>query len=106
MEVRTAAPAMSARPGDGYRRMCSTGRAQRGPTVGRPLHEPPRAHLPADTKEGNVQDGASAQCRDGTYNFSRSPSGPLFQARRGGIMALSRWPAISVERSLLGAPLR
>lgn len=32
-------------------------------------------HSPSQTKDGKVPAGASAQCRDGSYSFSKSPRG-------------------------------
>lgn len=40
-------------------------------------------HSPTKSKDGSVPAGASAQCRDGTYSFSRSRRGTC--SRHGGI---------------------
>ncbi|QGZ42379.1 uncharacterized protein DUF3761 [Pseudoduganella flava] len=40
-------------------------------------------HSPAASKSGKVPDGASAQCRDGTYSFSRSRRGTC--SHHGGV---------------------
>jgi len=40
-------------------------------------------HRPAHTKSGNAPDGASAQCRDGTYSFSAHRRGTC--SRHGGV---------------------
>lgn len=40
-------------------------------------------HAPAASKSGKVPDGASAQCRDGTYSFSRSRRGTC--SHHGGV---------------------
>ncbi|WP_233272612.1 DUF3761 domain-containing protein [Paraburkholderia acidisoli] len=40
-------------------------------------------HSPAHTRSGRVPEGASAQCRDGTYSFSRHHSGTC--SRHGGV---------------------
>ncbi len=42
-------------------------------------------HRPAHTKSGNAPDGASAQCRDGTYSFSTHRRGTC--SRHGGVAA-------------------
>jgi hypothetical protein len=42
-------------------------------------------HSPAHTKDGKAPSGASAQCRDGSYSFSRSHSGTC--SRHGGVAA-------------------
>jgi len=43
-------------------------------------------HSPAHSKSGAVPDGASAQCRDGTYSFSQHRSGTC--SHHGGV---SKW---------------
>jgi len=43
-------------------------------------------HSPAHTKSGEVPKGASAQCRDGTFSFSRTHRGTC--SRHGGV---ARW---------------
>ncbi|SDE30672.1 DUF3761 domain-containing protein [Paraburkholderia lycopersici] len=43
-------------------------------------------HSPAHSRSGRVPEGASAQCRDGTYSFSRHHSGTC--SRHGGV---GRW---------------
>jgi hypothetical protein len=40
-------------------------------------------HSPAHSKSGAVPDGASAQCRDGTYSFSQHRSGTC--SHHGGV---------------------
>jgi hypothetical protein len=40
-------------------------------------------HSPAHTRSGEVPQGASARCRDGTYSFSRHHSGTC--SRHGGV---------------------
>jgi Protein of unknown function (DUF3761) len=45
-----------------------------------------RVHSPAHTKDGQQPVGASAQCRDGSYSFSRHHQGTC--AQHGGV---SRW---------------
>lgn len=40
-------------------------------------------HSPAASKSGKVPDGASAQCRDGTYSFSQNRRGTC--SRHGGV---------------------
>jgi hypothetical protein len=45
-----------------------------------------RVHSPAHTKDGEQPPGASAQCRDGSYSFSRHHQGTC--SRHGGV---SRW---------------
>jgi hypothetical protein len=40
-------------------------------------------HGPAKSKRGEVPEGASAQCRDGTYSFSRSRRGTC--SHHGGV---------------------
>ncbi|WP_322033613.1 DUF3761 domain-containing protein [Paraburkholderia sp. J76] len=40
-------------------------------------------HSPAHTRSGRAPEGASAQCRDGTYSFSRHHSGTC--SRHGGV---------------------
>jgi hypothetical protein len=40
-------------------------------------------HAPAHSRSGRVPEGASAQCRDGTYSFSRHHSGTC--SRHGGV---------------------
>jgi len=42
-------------------------------------------HAPAKSTSGQVPDGASAQCRDGTYSFSRSRRGTC--SHHGGVAA-------------------
>ena len=42
-------------------------------------------HSPAHSRSGTVPQGASAQCRDGTYSFSRHHSGTC--SRHGGVAA-------------------
>lgn len=42
-------------------------------------------HRPAHTKSGKAPDGASAQCRDGTYSFSTHRRGTC--SRHGGVAA-------------------
>ncbi len=43
-------------------------------------------HSPARSRSGAVPEGASAQCRDGTYSFSQHHSGTC--SRHGGV---ARW---------------
>jgi hypothetical protein len=43
-------------------------------------------HSPAHSKSGAVPDGASGQCRDGTYSFSQHRSGTC--SHHGGV---GRW---------------
>ncbi|SAL78507.1 hypothetical protein AWB71_05699 [Caballeronia peredens] len=43
-------------------------------------------HSPARSRSGQVPDGATAQCRDGSYSFSRHHSGTC--SRHGGV---ARW---------------
>ncbi|WP_250452355.1 DUF3761 domain-containing protein [Caballeronia sp. ATUFL_M2_KS44] len=43
-------------------------------------------HAPAHSRSGAVPEGASAQCRDGSYSFSRHHSGTC--SRHGGV---ARW---------------
>ena len=43
-------------------------------------------HSPSKTKSGDVPDGASAKCADGTYSFSRHRAGTC--SRHGGVV---RW---------------
>lgn len=43
-------------------------------------------HSPAKSKSGEIPAGASAQCRDGSYSFSRHRSGTC--SRHGGV---NRW---------------
>jgi hypothetical protein len=45
-----------------------------------------RVHSPAHTKNGEQPVGASAQCRDGSYSFSRHHQGTC--SHHGGV---SRW---------------
>jgi hypothetical protein len=40
-------------------------------------------HSPAHSRSGRVPEGASAQCRDGTYSFSRHHRGTC--SRHGGV---------------------
>lgn len=40
-------------------------------------------HSPAHSRSGRVPEGASAQCRDGTYSFSRHHGGTC--SRHGGV---------------------
>jgi hypothetical protein len=40
-------------------------------------------HSPSKSKAGQVPDGASAQCRDGTYSFSRNHRGTC--SHHGGV---------------------
>lgn len=40
-------------------------------------------HSPAHSKDGNLPQGASAKCRDGTYSFSKHHSGTC--SRHGGV---------------------
>lgn len=42
-------------------------------------------HSPAHTQKGKAPAGASAQCRDGTYSFSRSHRGTC--SHHGGVAA-------------------
>ncbi|GGD97361.1 DUF3761 domain-containing protein [Caballeronia grimmiae] len=42
-------------------------------------------HSPARSRSGTVPERASAQCRDGTYSFSRHHSGTC--SRHGGVAA-------------------
>jgi Ni/Co efflux regulator RcnB len=42
-------------------------------------------HSPSKSKDGKVPAGASAQCRDSTYSFSRSHRGTC--SRHGGVAA-------------------
>jgi hypothetical protein len=42
-------------------------------------------HAPAHSRSGQIPEGASAQCRDGTYSFSRHHSGTC--SRHGGVVA-------------------
>ncbi len=45
-----------------------------------------RVHSPAQTKDGEQPAGASAQCHDGSYSFSRHHQGTC--SHHGGV---SRW---------------
>jgi len=40
-------------------------------------------HAPARSRSGHTPDGATAQCRDGSYSFSRHRSGTC--SRHGGV---------------------
>ena len=40
-------------------------------------------HSPAHSRAGSVPDGATAQCRDGSYSFSQHHSGTC--SRHGGV---------------------
>jgi hypothetical protein len=42
-------------------------------------------HAPARSRSNRIPDGATAQCRDGTYSFSRHRSGTC--SRHGGVAA-------------------
>ncbi|WP_235028182.1 DUF3761 domain-containing protein [Caballeronia choica] len=42
-------------------------------------------HAPAHSRSGQIPEGASAQCRDGTYSFSQHHSGTC--SRHGGVAA-------------------
>ncbi|HEY3597123.1 MAG TPA: DUF3761 domain-containing protein [Paraburkholderia sp.] len=46
-------------------------------------HDGETVHAPAYSRSGNVPEGASARCRDGTYSFSRHHSGTC--SRHGGV---------------------
>jgi hypothetical protein len=48
-------------------------------------HDGQTVHAPARSRSGQIPDGASAQCRDGTYSFSRHHSGTC--SRHGGVAA-------------------
>jgi hypothetical protein len=49
-------------------------------------HDGQSVHSPAHSRSGAVPEGASAQCRDGTFSFSRHHSGTC--SRHGGV---SQW---------------
>jgi hypothetical protein len=48
-------------------------------------HDGQTVHAPAHSRSGQIPEGASAQCRDGTYSFSRHHSGTC--SRHGGVAA-------------------
>jgi hypothetical protein len=48
-------------------------------------HDGETVHSPARSRSGEVPDGATAQCRDGTWSFSRHRSGTC--SRHGGVAA-------------------
>jgi hypothetical protein len=48
-------------------------------------HDGETVHSPAHSRSGEVPDGATARCRDGTWSFSRHRSGTC--SRRGGVAA-------------------
>lgn len=48
-------------------------------------HDGETVHSPAHSRSGEVPDGATAQCRDGTWSFSRHRSGTC--SRHGGVAA-------------------
>jgi hypothetical protein len=46
-------------------------------------HDGNTVHAPAHSRSGQIPDGATAQCRDGTYSFSQHRSGTC--SRHGGV---------------------
>jgi hypothetical protein len=48
-------------------------------------HDGQTVHSPAHSRSGNIPDGATAKCRDGTWSFSRHRSGTC--SRHGGVAA-------------------
>jgi Protein of unknown function (DUF3761) len=50
-------------------------------------HDGQSIHSPAHSRSGQIPDGATAQCRDGAWSFSRHHSGTC--SRHGGV-AVSR----------------
>jgi Protein of unknown function (DUF3761) len=48
-------------------------------------HDGQTVHAPAHSRSGDIPDGATAQCRDGTWSFSRHHSGTC--SRHGGVAA-------------------
>ncbi|SAL54086.1 hypothetical protein AWB64_05941 [Caballeronia sordidicola] len=48
-------------------------------------HDGQTVHSPAHSRSGAAPDGATAQCRDGTWSFSRHRSGTC--SRHGGVAA-------------------
>jgi hypothetical protein len=48
-------------------------------------HDGQIVHSPAHSRSGAIPDGATAQCRDGTWSFSRHRSGTC--SRHGGVAA-------------------
>jgi len=48
-------------------------------------HDSETVHSPAHSRSGDVPDGATARCRDGTWRFSRHRSGTC--SRHGGVAA-------------------
>jgi hypothetical protein len=48
-------------------------------------HDGHSVHSPAHSRSGAAPDGATAQCRDGTWSFSRHRSGTC--SRHGGVAA-------------------
>ncbi|WP_082508368.1 DUF3761 domain-containing protein [Burkholderia sp. Leaf177] len=48
-------------------------------------HDGQTVHSPARSRSGAIPDGATAQCRDGTWSFSRHRSGTC--SRHGGVAA-------------------
>jgi Protein of unknown function (DUF3761) len=48
-------------------------------------HDGQVIHSPAHSRSGQAPDGATAQCRDGTWSFSRHHSGTC--SRHGGVAA-------------------
>jgi hypothetical protein len=46
-------------------------------------HDGQSVHAPAHSRSGTIPDGATAQCRDGTWSFSRHRSGTC--SRHGGV---------------------
>jgi hypothetical protein len=48
-------------------------------------HDGQTVHVPAHSRSGEIPDGATAQCRDGAWSFSRHHSGAC--SRHGGVAA-------------------
>lgn len=48
-------------------------------------HDGQTVHSPAHSRSGAAPEGATAQCRDGTWSFSRHRSGTC--SRHGGVAA-------------------
>jgi Protein of unknown function (DUF3761) len=48
-------------------------------------HDGRTIHSPAHSRSGEIPDGATAQCRDSTWSFSRHHSGTC--SRHGGVAA-------------------
>jgi Protein of unknown function (DUF3761) len=51
-------------------------------------HDGETVHSPARSRSGEIPDGATAKCRDGTWSFSRHRSGTC--SRHGGVAAWRR----------------